>query len=71
MFFLCRRYSWDNTGLIKTLFSVVQDAPNNTAQVKTLYNVVLEAPDNNAQENILFNVVIKLFGQQRTGQNSM
>ena len=71
MFFLCNRYSWENIGQIKTLYSVVQEAPNNGAQVKTLSNVVLEAPHNNAQENVLLNVVLKLFVQQCTGQNSM
>ena len=60
--FLCRRYYWDNIAQIKTLCSVVHEAPNNIAQVKTLCNVVLEAPVNNAQENVLFNVILKLFG---------
>ena len=68
MFFLCRRYSWDNIAQIKTLCSVVQEAPNNFAQVNTLCNVVLEAPDNNSQEKVIFNVVLKLFGQQCTGE---
>ena len=71
MFFLCRRYSWHNIAQIKTLCSVVQDAPNNIAPVKALCNVVLKAPDNTAQENVLFHVVLKLFGQQSTGQNTV
>ena len=60
-FFLCRRYSWDNIAQIKTLCSVVQEAPNNITLVKTLCNVVLEASDNNSQEKVLFNIDIKLF----------
>ena len=71
MLFLCWKYSWDNIAQIKTLHSVVQEAPNNISQVKTLCNVILEVPDNNAQENFLFNVVLKPLGQQCTGQNSI
>ena len=68
-FFLCRRYNWDNIARIKTLHSVVQEAPKIIAQIKTLCNVVLEAPDNSSQENVLFNVALKLFGRQCLSQN--
>ena len=74
MFFLCRRYFWDNIGQIKTLCSFVQEAPNNIAQVKTLYNVVLEAPDSSAKKKIIpvqCCVVLILLGQHCTGQNPM
>ena len=59
MFFLCRRYWWDNISQIKTLCSIIEEAPNNIAQVKTICTVVLEAPDNNARENVLFNVILR------------
>ena len=34
------RYSWDDIAQIKTLCSVVREAPNNTTQEKILFNIV-------------------------------
>ena len=65
-----RRYFWEDIAQIKTLCSVIQEAPSKTA-VKTLCNVVLEAPDNNVQEKVLFVFVLILFVQHRTGQIPM
>ena len=56
---------------IKTLPSVLQEAPNNTAEVKTLCNIVLAALDNNAQKKVPFNVILIFLGQHFTGQNPM
>ena len=75
------KYSWDNIAQVKTLYNVVQLAPDNITQEKvaillgqhytgkTLCSVAQEPPENIAHEKVLFNKVVILFGQHCTGKN--
>ena len=53
-------YFWDNTGQVKTLCNVAQEAANNIAQEKILCNVFLMLLAQYSTGKTLCNVVLEL-----------